>query len=58
MDDAEALILGALCVAPGETLTEAQLQRSTGLSEQELAIALNPLQDRGHCSNGRVTLRY
>lgn len=34
MDDAEALILGALCVAPGETLTEAQLQRITELSEQ------------------------
>lgn len=57
MDNAEALILGALCVAPGETLTEIQLQRSTGLSKQELAIALNRMQDRVHCSNGRVTLR-
>lgn len=57
MDNAEALILGALCVAPGETLTEAQLQRITELSEQELAIALNRLQDRVHCADGRVTLR-
>lgn len=57
MVDAEALILDALCGAPGETLTEAQLQRSTGLSEQELAITLNRMQDRLHCSDGHVTPR-
>lgn len=57
MVDAEALILSALSGAPGETLTEAQLQRSTGLSEQELAITLNRMQDRLLCANGRVTPR-
>jgi len=57
MDDAESLILRALGSAPGETLTEAQLQQCTGLSEQELAAALNRLQGRIRRVDGRVTLR-
>lgn len=57
ISDAEAMILGALCVALGETLTEAQLQRFTDLSDQDLTLALDRLQDRVRRSNGRVTLR-
>lgn len=55
--DAEALILGALCVAPWETLTEVQLQHITGLSEPELAAALDRLQGRIRCVHGQVMLR-
>ena len=55
--DAEALILGALCMAPWETLTESQLQRITGLSEPELAAALDGLQDRIRRTHGQVVLR-
>lgn len=57
MDTPEAMILGALCVAPRETLSEAQLQRITNLSDQELSAALDRLQHRVKRGSGRVTLR-
>lgn len=57
LGDPEALVLGALCVAPKETLTEAQLQRITDLSEPELAAALDHLRDRLQRTGDQVTLR-
>ncbi len=57
MTDAEAMVIGALCVAPEQTLTIADLRRCTGLTDQQLTVTLDRLQDRLQRSPGRVTLR-
>lgn len=55
LSHAEALVLGALRVAPAQTVTH--LQDCTGLTDQQLAVTLERLQDRLRRTDDRVTLR-
>lgn len=57
MTDAEAMVRGALCVAPAQALTDADLRRCTGLTDRQLTVTHDRLQDRLQRSPGCIALR-